>query len=218
MNILLIGPPGVGKGTQANYLVDKYNLTYITTGNLLRKEAKTGGVLGKKIAQLISQGELVPDDIVETLIRNEISVSNKGLLFDGYPRNLMQVNTLQSILSVLERDLDCVVNMSLEDDILIKRISGRFVCAGCNAVYNKYFVKPIINGICDHCQGTDFIIRTDDNEEIIKKRLDIFHTENDAIVNYYRNRRVLVDIDCQGSVNEISNKISTVIDCLKVKI
>jgi adenylate kinase len=108
--------------------------------------------------------------------------------------------------------------MYLEDDILIKRISGRFVCSVCGAVYNKYFVKPSVTDVCDYCQSTDFIIRTDDNEDVIKKRLTIFHNENDAIVNYYRNRGVLVDIDCQGSVNDISNKISTLIDCLKVKI
>jgi adenylate kinase len=218
MNILLIGPPGVGKGTQANYLIDKYQLTYVTTGNLLRKEAQSLGSLGKKIANFIAKGELVPDEIVEILIKNEVKSVSGGLLFDGYPRNISQVNTLQIILSLLGRDLDVVVNMYLEDDVLIKRISGRFVCASCSAVYNKYFVKPAISGTCDYCHANDFIIRADDSEEVIKKRLDIFHHENDAIVKYYRNRGVLVDIDCQGGVNEISEKISTVIDCLKVKI
>ncbi len=218
MNILLIGPPGVGKGTQASYLVEKYGLTYVTTGNLLRKEAKVSSELGKKIASIIASGDLVSDSIVDTLIKNEIFNSVGGILFDGYPRNISQVNSLQNILYASGRELDIVINMFLQDDVLIKRISGRFVCASCSAVYNKYFVKPIISGICDYCHSNDFITRADDSEEIIKKRLDIFHHENDAIMNYYRNRGVLVDIDCQGGVNEISQKISTVIDCLKVKI
>lgn len=218
MNILLIGPPGVGKGTQASYLVDRYNLSYITTGNLLRKEAKLPTDLGIKVSNIIANGELVPDDIVETLITNEIKNAKGGILFDGYPRNITQVYTLDNILSSFSRELDSVINMRLDDDVLIKRISGRFVCANCSAVYNKYFVKPTVAGICDYCLGHDFIVRADDNEDIIKKRLDIFHQENDAIVNYYRNSRVLVDISCEDGVNEISKKISTLIDCLKVKI
>jgi adenylate kinase len=188
MNILLIGPPGVGKGTQASYLVEKYGLTYVTTGNLLRKEAKVSSELGKKIASIIASGDLVSDSIVDTLIKNEIFNSVGGILFDGYPRNISQVNSLQNILYASGRELDIVINMFLQDDVLIKRISGRFVCASCSAVYNKYFVKPTISGICDYCHSNDFITRADDSEEVIKKRLDIFHHENDAIMNYYRNR------------------------------
>jgi adenylate kinase len=218
MNVLLIGPPGVGKGTQASYLIEKYNLIYITTGNLLRKQAKLPTDLGRQIARIIASGDLVSDDIVEALIKSELKNVHAGVLFDGYPRNISQVRTLENILDNSNRELDVVVSMTLEDSVLIKRISGRFVCASCSAVYNKYFVKTEVIGVCDYCHGNNFIIRADDSEEIIKKRLDVFHQENDAIINYYRNRGVLVDIDCHGGVNEISQKISTVIDCLKVKI
>ena len=218
INILLIGPPGVGKGTQASFVVGKYNLNYITTGNLLRREASLQTELGKKISNVISKGELVSNDIVEVLLENELTDVSKGILFDGYPRNIDQVFALNKILSKINKKLDIVVNMSLDDEVLIKRISGRYVCSQCGAVYNKYFVNPQNNGICDHCNGNDFITRSDDSENVIKKRLAIFHNENDAIVNYYRGLGVLIDIDCKGSVNEISQEFSKVIDCLKEKV
>ncbi|MFT6072361.1 MAG: adenylate kinase [Alphaproteobacteria bacterium] len=218
INILLIGPPGVGKGTQASFVVGKYNLNYITTGNLLRREASLQTDLGKKISNVISKGELVSNDIVEVLLENELTDVSKGILFDGYPRNIDQVFALNKILSKINKKLDIVVNMSLDDEVLIKRISGRYVCSQCGAVYNKYFVNPQTNGVCDHCNGNDFITRSDDSENVIKKRLTIFHNENDAIVNYYRSLGVLIDIDCKGSVNEISQEFSKVIDCLKEKV
>lgn len=218
MNIILIGPPGVGKGTQASFIAEKYKVSYITTGNLLRAEASSNSALGKKISDIIVKGELVPDDIVEDLIKNELSNVGTGILFDGYPRNITQVHKLEEILSALDKSVDLVLNMRLEDDILIKRISGRFVCANCSAVYNQYFVKPIQNGICDHCQSTHFITRADDNEETIRKRLKIFHDQNSSIITFYQKRGVLVDISCDSGVNEISHKISAVIESLKVKI
>lgn len=217
MNILLVGPPGVGKGTQALYLVEKYDLTYITTGNLLRREARSESSFGKKISNIISSGDLVPDEIVEVLIKRELDKASGGILFDGYPRNILQVNVLEKMLSVSGRSLSLVINMCLDDERLVKRISGRFVCASCSAVYNMYFVKPRISGICDHCGSNNFITRADDSENVIRRRLRIFHSENNAIINYYKNCGVLVDIRCEGSVNEISHKISTVVEGLRVK-
>lgn len=218
MNILLIGPPGVGKGTQASYLTDKYDLSYVTTGDLLRRESKLESEIGLKIKEIISSGGLVSDDIVQKLMENAVSSSKKGVLFDGYPRTVGQAKTLSQILINNNRFLDFVMNMVLDDDVLIKRISGRYVCADCSSVYNRFFVKPKVEGVCDKCGSAKFITRSDDSEDIIKKRLDIFHRENNSILEYYCEKRLLVDISCDASVEEISQKISLVIDKSNVSI
>ena len=218
MNILLIGPPGVGKGTQASYLTNKYDLSYVTTGDLLRRESKSESEIGLQIKDIISSGGLVSDDIVKKLMENAVAASDKGILFDGYPRTIDQAKTLNQILISNNRSLDFVINMALDDDVLIKRISGRYVCADCSSVYNKFFVKPKVEGVCDKCGSTNFITRSDDSEAVIKKRLDIFHRENNSILEYYREKRLLVDISCDASVEEISQKISLVIDKSNVSI
>lgn len=218
MNILLIGPPGVGKGTQASYLTNKYDLSYVTTGDLLRRESKLDSDVGLRIKEIISSGGLVSDDIVQELMEKAVSSSDRGILFDGYPRTVGQAKTLTKILIDNNRSLDFVINMVLDDDILIKRISGRYVCADCSSVYNKFFVKPKSDGVCDKCGSKKFITRSDDSEEIIKKRLDIFHRENNSILEYYREKRLLVDISCDAGVEEISQKISLVIDKSNVSI
>lgn len=218
MNLLLIGPPGVGKGTQAKYLVAKYCLDYITTGDILRKNSCLDTEVGNKIRKMISSGALVSDEIVESLVVSEVKLCSKGILFDGYPRTVLQARNLDNILSSSLRTLSLVINMKLNDDVLIKRISGRFVCADCSSVYNKYFVNTLKDGICDKCGSKDFITRSDDNENVIKKRLSIFHSENNAILEYYHLQGLLVDISCEGNVNDISDKISCVIDSCEIRI
>ena len=218
MNLLLIGPPGVGKGTQARYLVSKYSLDYITTGDILRKNSCLDTEIGNKIRKMISSGALVSDEIVESLVVSEVKSCSKGILFDGYPRTVLQAHNLDNILNASVRTLSLVINMKLNDDVLIKRISGRFVCAECSSVYNKYFVNTLKDGVCDKCGSKDFITRSDDNENVIKKRLNIFHSENNAILEYYRLQGILVDISCEGNVIDISNKISCVIDSCEIRI
>lgn len=218
MNILLIGPPGVGKGTQAAYITKKYSLEYVTTGELLRKEAKNETILGEAIRLAISSGRLVSDDLVDNLVSNAVSNAKVGILFDGYPRTLNQAHNLDKILVKNNRSLDFVINMSLDDDTLIKRISGRFVCVACSTVYNRFFVNTKKDGICDNCGSVEFSTRSDDNEVVIKKRLEIFHKENSEILKYYKQHGLLVDIRCDASVEEISKNISYVIDKTNVRI
>ena len=218
MNIILIGPPGVGKGTQSSYLVSHYNLGCITTGDLLRKEAKHLSELGQSIRDAIASGILVSDEIVDKLIMLSVSNAKKGILFDGYPRTVQQAKTLDNILKQNNRKLHKVINMTLSDDVLIKRVSGRFVCSVCSSVYNSYFVNTQIKGKCDKCGSSDFITRSDDSEEIIRKRLEIFHKENKEILKYYADASLLVDIVCDASVEDISKDISYVIDKNNVSI
>ena len=218
MNIILIGPPGVGKGTQSSYLMRHYSLDCITTGDLLRKEAKHLSDLGQSIRDSIASGTLVSDDVVDKLIMLSVSHAQKGILFDGYPRTIKQAKTLDKILKQNNRKLHKVINMTLSDDVLIKRISGRFVCSVCSTVYNSYFVNTKIKGKCDKCGSFDFITRSDDSEEIIRKRLQIFHKENKEILKYYADASLLVDIVCDAGVEDISKDISYVIDNNNVSI
>lgn len=211
MNIVLIGPPGVGKGTQANFLLKKYDLTYITTGNILRQEVKSGSDFGREINKIISSGLLVSDDIVNKLVQKSIDIATNSILFDGYPRNLKQSKMLVEMLEKNEKKLDCIINMNLDNNTLIKRISGRFVCADCSAVYNDYFKNLKKEGICDHCGSENFIRRSDDNEEVIKKRLEVFYRESQPILDFFSDCFIL-HVSCNAHIDEVSQSISSFID------
>ena len=186
MNLLIVGAPGVGKGTMSKFLQEEYGVDHISTGDMLREAVANATPVGLKVKELMDNGVLVPDDIINEIIVDRLSKdgASKGFLFDGYPRNLNQAESLTKILDKLGLKIDAVINLEVSDDVLIKRITGRRTCPNCGDTYNIYYKLPQNEGKCDSC-NSDLIIRKDDNEESLKNRLSQFHENTEPIIEYY---------------------------------
>ncbi len=196
MNIIFLGAPGSGKGTQAAMLNKELSIPAISTGDALRREVKEESEIGKLAKSFMESGKLVPDEVVIGIIKNRIKQSDceNGFILDGFPRNIAQAVELDKMLSSLNKKIDLVVNFDVSEDILIKRISGRFSCKNCGTVYNRYFKMPKIEGICDDCNSTEFQSRSDDNEETVKNRLVVYHESTAALIDFYKKNNLLVSI------------------------
>lgn len=196
MNIVFIAPPGAGKGTQSELLVNKYNYEHISTGNLLREAITSETYLGNKIKEIMKSGDLVPDDIVTTLLVNKLKSTNKPFILDGYPRNINQVKTIEEELNKLDKKLPIVIYLKVNDDEAVKRITGRLICPECKSSYNKYYdvVKPLIDGICNNCK-VNLISRSDDNEEAFKVRYQNYLDSTFPLIKYYKEKGNLIEIE-----------------------
>lgn len=199
MNLLIVGAPGAGKGTMSNFIVEKYHLVHISTGDMLRQEIKDDTEIGKLAKELIARGELVPDSIINDMIVARLSADDvkQGFLFDGYPRTLSQAESLTEILKGLGKKIDAVINLNVSDDILIKRIEGRRLCSKCGASYNIFFSAPQTEGVCDKCGGK-LSIRADDNAESLKIRLEEFRRNTQPVIEYYEKLNVIKDINANA--------------------
>ena len=199
MNLLIVGAPGAGKGTMSNFIVEKYHLVHISTGDMLRQEIKDDTEIGKLAKELIARGELVPDSIINDMIVARLSADDvkQGFLFDGYPRTLSQAESLTEILKGLGKKIDAVINLNVSDDILIKRIEGRRLCSKCGASYNIFFSAPQTEGVCDKCGGK-LSIRADDNAESLKIRLEEFRRNTQPVIEYYEKLNVIEDINANA--------------------
>lgn len=204
MKLLILGAPGAGKGTQAKVLAEKYNILHISTGDLLRAEVQEKTELGLKIADDMKMGKYISDEIVTTLLKNKLNSKEceNGFLLDGYPRTTAQAKTLSEIAP----DIDAVIVISVDDEIILERMSGRIVCADCGQVYHKLNKPPKIAGVCDVCGGL-VVQRTDDKYEVVKKRLDIYHNETAPIINYYKSQDLVIRVSGLGYIDDITNKI-----------
>lgn len=213
MNIILLGPPGAGKGTQAKTLVDTRNMIQLSTGDMLREARSSGTEMGKKVAAIMDAGELVTDEIVIGLIEEKLHGDNGGgFIFDGFPRTLAQADALAELLTRNGQTLDAVIAMEVNDDELIKRITGRFTCGNCGEGYHDEFKQPKTEGVCDVCGGSDFKRRADDNEESLKTRLTEYYKKTSPLVGYYHAKGQLNWVPGLGTMEEVGAAIAAVLD------
>lgn len=202
MNLILFGAPGVGKGTVSEMLEKKYSLPHISTGDLFRDEVKKGTSLGRQVQELISEGKLVPDDLVISLIKQRLSEKDcsKGFLLDGFPRTLPQADSLEVFLSSQGKKIDFAVNIWIPREEIVRRLSSRRTCKACGSVYNLQFkdLTPKKEGVCDKCGG-ELYQREDDKEETILQRLDVYEKQTVPLVEYYRKKGFLVEVTGESS-------------------
>ncbi len=213
MNIILLGPPGAGKGTQARRLVEKRDMIQLSTGDMLREARTSGTEMGQRVAEVMDRGDLVTDEIVIGLIEEKLQGDKKGgVIFDGFPRTLAQADALGDLLHRNGETLDAVVEMRVDDQALVDRITARSTCANCGEVYNDQ-TKPIPeDGKCVKCGGTEFKRRADDNEESLKQRLMEYYKKTSPLIGYYYAKGDLKSVDGLGEIDEVAGRIAKALD------
>jgi len=212
MNIILLGPPGAGKGTQAKMLIDKYQIPQISTGDILRAAVKEGTPLGKEAKSYMDKGGLVPDSVVIGIVEERIQEPDcvKGYMLDGFPRTVPQAEALDGMLSNLSAQIDHVVSIEVASEELIKRLTGRRTCRECGAGYHVMFDPPKAEGVCDKCGG-DLYQRDDDNEATVRSRLDVYESQTLPLIDYYKVQGKIRPIDGVGEMKEIFERITSVL-------
>jgi len=214
MQLILLGPPGAGKGTQATYVAEDYGLAKLSTGDMLRAEVASGSALGKKLQEVMSAGKLVDDELMISLIRERIAQPDceKGFILDGFPRTLAQAEALDLMLIDVERELDHVIELEVDDAALVARISGRFSCAKCGTGYHDNFKQPQKAGTCDVCASTEFTRRADDTAETVGARLQAYHGMTAPLLPYYEAKNVLKTVDGMAGIGEVRASIKKVLE------
>jgi adenylate kinase len=208
MNIILIGPPGSGKGTQAKLLEDKYDLKQLSSGDMLRAAVAEGSEIGKKAKSYMEAGELVPDELVVEIVTDQIEKADgKGFILDGFPRNVHQAEVLDKMLKENGREIDRVPVIEVDDDLLVERIAGRFTCANCGEGYHDKFKQPKAEGVCDKCGGTEFIRRPDDNPDTVRNRLEVYHEQTKPLIDYYDEQGKVRMIDGEQAIDEVTKDL-----------
>ncbi|MFA6218181.1 MAG: adenylate kinase [Erythrobacter sp.] len=213
MDIILLGPPGAGKGTQAHRLVESYGMHQLSTGDMLRAAVKAGTPVGLKAKAVMDRGELVSDEIVSELIDAELSAMgpDTGAIFDGYPRTAAQAESLDAILARHGRKLDHVIELGVDEDALVERITGRFTCARCGEGYHDVFKRPAFDGVCDRCGSTEFKRRPDDNEETVRTRMREYRAKTAPILPGYEARGIVSRVDGMAAIDAVAAAIDAIL-------
>lgn len=213
MNVILLGPPGAGKGTQAKRLENKHSLIQLSTGDMLRAAVASGSKLGKRAKSIMDAGHLVPDELMIAMISDRIDQEDcaNGFILDGFPRTTPQAEALDSMLAEKGLKLHSVIEMKVNDEILVERITGRYTCVKCGAGYHDRFQQPKVAGVCDACGGTEFRRRADDNEETVRTRLAAYHAQTAPILPYYKEKGVLQAVDGMAGIDEVTHQIEEVL-------
>ncbi|MGX4687222.1 adenylate kinase [Vagococcus sp. JNUCC 83] len=214
MNLILMGLPGAGKGTQAERIVDVYEIPHISTGDMFREAMKNETPLGKEAKSYIDKGELVPDSVTNGIVKERLSQADteKGFLLDGFPRTLAQAEELDTILEELGKKVDDVLNIHVAEDVLVDRLAGRIICRSCGATYHKTNNPPKVEGTCDRCGSHDFYQREDDKPETVKNRLEVNIKNSEPILAYYQDKGVLHTIDGDRDIDAVFEDVKSIID------
>ena len=215
MNLLIIGAPGAGKVTMSDLLINTYHLVHVSTGDMLRAAVKAGTPVGLKAQEYMNKGALVPDEVIHDIIVERLSQDDikAGFLFDGYPRTIAQAEDLDLILKEIGLKIDAVINLNIEDDELIKRITGRRLCPTCGEIFNIYYKAPAKEGICDKC-GAELITRKDDNLESLTVRLQEYHKNTQPVIEYYEKAGLVANVDAKQGVDEVFGDIRKLLEGL----
>jgi adenylate kinase len=214
VNIILLGPPGAGKGTQAELLVVNRGMVQLSTGDMLRAEKNAGTELGNRIKAVMDAGELVSDEIVSSLIDENLKRlrPDQGVIFDGYPRTAAQAQALDELLAANGRKLDRVIELEVDEDALVERIVGRYTCAKCGAGYHDKFKQPKVAGTCDVCGSHEFKRRADDNEETVRTRMAEYRGKTAPIIPIYEARGILLRVDGMADIDQVSAAVAAALD------
>jgi len=211
VNIILLGPPGSGKGTQGECLEKKLGVVRIATGDLLREEVEKGSAIGNKVKALMESGKFATNETVVSLLQSKINSISEGFILDGFPRNIEQADALDSMIKENNIEIDFVINFLISDEEVVKRISSRYFCATCKATYNKLYKNPVKEGVCDSCGGTDFKIRADDKVDTVKGRLNEYNAQTLPLVEYYKKQGILYNVDAKADIKDIEKEIGFIL-------
>lgn len=217
MNLILMGLPGAGKGTQAEKIVDKYPIAHISTGDMFRAAMANGTELGKQAKSYMDSGSLVPDEVTEGLVKERLQEKDteNGYMLDGFPRTIAQAEALETIAADLNKPLDAVINIDVDPAILGERLSARFICKTCGATYNKLYHMPKVEGTCDRCGGHDFFQRDDDKPETVQNRLKVNIEMNTPLLDFYKNRKLLFTVNGDQDIDAVFAEINSILEAHK---